>query len=58
MRRLLLPILLLGAAPAFGQIESHTVTISATRSMVLEPDQIVLELTVSSNPSARLPVSS
>ncbi len=54
MRRLLLPILLLGAAPAFGQIESHTVTISATRSMVLEPDQIVLELTVSSNPSATL----
>jgi hypothetical protein len=54
MRRLLLGILLLGAAPAFGQIESHTVTISATRSLVLQPDQIVLQLTVSSNPSATL----
>jgi hypothetical protein len=54
MRRLLLPILLLGAAPAFAQIESHTVTISATRSIVLEPDQIVLQLTVGSNPSATL----
>jgi uncharacterized protein YggE len=53
MRRLLLTILLL-AAPAFGQIESHTVTISATRSVVIEPDQIVLQLTVSSNPSATL----
>jgi hypothetical protein len=54
MRRLLLPILLLLAAPAFGQIESHTVTISATRSMVLQPDQILLVLSVSSNPSATL----
>jgi uncharacterized protein YggE len=54
MRRLLLAILLLGAAPAFGQIESHTVTISATRSMVLQPDQILLVLSVSSNPSATL----
>jgi uncharacterized protein YggE len=54
MRRLLLAILLLRAAPAFGQIESHTVTISATRSVVIEPDQIVLQLTVSSNPSATL----
>jgi len=54
MRRLLLAILLLRAAPAFGQIESHTVTISATRSLVLQPDQIVLQLTVSSNPSATL----
>jgi hypothetical protein len=54
MRRLLLGIPLLLAAPAFGQIESHTVTISATRSLVLQPDQIVLQLTVSSNPSATL----
>src|ERR1700689_193821 len=53
-RRLVLAILLLGAAPAFGQIESHTVTISAARSLVFEPDQIVLQLSVSSNPSATL----
>jgi uncharacterized protein YggE len=53
-RRLVLAILLLGAAPAFGQIESHTVTISAARSLVFEPDQIVLQLSVRSNPSATL----
>ena len=41
--------MLLGAAPAFGQIESNTLTISATRSWFSQPDEIALELSVSSN---------
>jgi hypothetical protein len=54
MRKLSLPILLLAAAPAFGQLDSHTLTISATRSIVPQPDQVIVGLTVSSSPTATL----
>jgi hypothetical protein len=43
-----LPLLLLAAAPLFAQLESHTLTISATRSINLQPDQVVFDLLVSS----------
>jgi hypothetical protein len=43
-----LPLFLLAAAPLFAQLESHTLTISATRSINLQPDQVVFDLLVSS----------
>jgi hypothetical protein len=43
-----LPIVLLAAAPLFAQLESHTLTISATRTINLQPDQVVFGLSVSS----------
>ncbi len=49
-----LPLLLLAAAPLFAQLESHTLTISATRSINLQPDQVVFGLTVSSAATASL----
>ena len=49
-----LPLLLLAAAPLFAQLESHTLSISAYRSINLQPDQVVLGLTVSSAATASL----
>ena len=46
MRRLLL--LLLAAVPVFAQLPSNTVSVTATRSMILQPDQVLFTLTVSS----------
>ena len=43
-----LSLLLLAAAPLFAQLESHTLAISATRSINLQPDQAVFDLLVSS----------
>jgi len=37
--KLFLASLLLAAMPAFAQLESHTLTISATRQIDLQPDQ-------------------
>jgi hypothetical protein len=51
MWKLSLPFLLLMAAPAFGQ---HTLTISATRSSILQPDQVLFSLSVSSSAAATL----
>jgi uncharacterized protein YggE len=47
-------LLLLAAAPLFAQLESHTLAISATRSIYPQPDQVVFGLTVSSSASASL----
>ncbi len=49
MWKLPLSILLLGMSPIFGQLESHTLAISATRSINLQPDQVVFGLAVSSS---------
>src|SRR5581483_1600437 len=46
MRRLLL--LLLAAVPVFAQLPSNTVSVTASRSMILQPDQVLFTLTVSS----------
>jgi uncharacterized protein YggE len=54
MKKLSFSILLLAAAPVFGQLESHTVAISATRQISLQPDQVVLSLSVTSSPTANL----
>jgi hypothetical protein len=54
MWRLLLSVSLLASAPLFAQLESHTLTISATRSIVLQPDQIVIGLSVSSTETTSL----
>ena len=43
-----LSILLLMAAPVFAQLDPHTITIAATRSINLQPDQVVFALSVSS----------
>src|ERR1700730_9813383 len=40
--------LLLVAAPLFAQIESHTLAISATRSITPQPDQVLFGLSISS----------
>src|ERR1700691_5414366 len=48
MRKTCLLLLLFGVVPAFGQLESNTVTISATRSISLQPDQVVYSLSVNS----------
>jgi uncharacterized protein YggE len=54
MWRLSLSVLLLASAPLFAQLESHTLTTSATRSIVLQPDQIVFGLSVSSTDTTSL----
>jgi hypothetical protein len=51
MWKLSLPILLLIAAPVFGQ---HTLTISATRTINLQPDQVLYSLSVSSSAATTL----
>ena len=51
MWRLSLPFLLLVAVPVFGQ---HTLTIAATRSVNLQPDQVLYSLSVSSGAAATL----
>lgn len=53
MRKLSLAILLV-AAPVFGQLPSYTVTISSTRQVVLQPDQVLFGLSVSSGPGTNL----
>ncbi len=45
---------LLAIVPAFGQIGSNTLTISATRSTYLQPDQVVFSLSVTSPVSTSL----
>jgi uncharacterized protein YggE len=47
-------ISLLAIAPAFGQLESNTVTVSAARSTYLQPDQVVFGLSVTSPVSTNL----
>jgi hypothetical protein len=54
MPKLSLSILWLAAVPVFGQLESHTVTISATQSINLQPDQVVFGITVNSGATASL----
>jgi hypothetical protein len=53
MRKLSLSVLLL-VSPVFGQLVPHTLTILATRTYNLQPDQIVFGLSVSSNANATL----
>lgn len=43
-----LPLLLLAVLPMFGQLPSNTLTITATRSITVQPDQVSFELTVNS----------
>lgn len=52
MRRVILALLV--ATPVFAQLPSNTVSITATRSFVLQPDQVQFTLTVSSAPSTTL----
>jgi hypothetical protein len=49
-----LAILSLAAAPVFGQVVSPTLTITATRSVLLQPDDVAFSLTVSSSATASL----
>lgn len=49
MRKALIVALVFAAVPAFAQLESHTLTITATRQITLEPDQVVLSLTVNAS---------
>lgn len=54
MWKLLLFLLWLAAAPAFGQVASSTLTISATRTINLKPDEATIGLWVSSSYSTGL----
>jgi hypothetical protein len=54
MRRILPPIVFLAAASLFAQLPSNTVTISANRTLNVQPDQAVLGLTVTSGETATL----
>lgn len=54
MRKLPPAILLLSAIPVFAQLPSQTVTIIATRSIAVAPDQALLSLTVTSRPETNL----
>jgi spore germination protein YaaH len=49
-----LPLLFLIAAPVFGQLTPHTLTITATRSTYLQPDTVVFGLSVSAGPTTTL----
>ncbi len=46
MRKVLFVALVFAVIPAFAQVESHTLTITATRQITLAPDQVTLSLTV------------
>jgi uncharacterized protein YggE len=54
MWKLSLPLLLLAAPPVFAQLENHTLTMTATRSTNLQPDQVVFGLSVASGAAATL----
>jgi hypothetical protein len=54
MRKLSLSILFLVAAPVFGQLDPHTITISASRSTYLQPDDAVFNLSVSAGAATSL----
>ena len=54
MRNRSLSILLFAVLPVFGQLPSHTVAVQATRSVNLQPDQVVFGVSVSSNASTNL----
>ena len=54
MGKIWLFILLFGVVPVFGQLEPNTVTIAATRSISLQPDQVVYSLSVNSALNATL----
>lgn len=49
-----LSILLFAVVPVFGQFPSHTVTVQATRSLPLQPDQVVFGVSVSSSTGTNL----
>lgn len=49
-----LPLLLLAVAPVFAQLPNNTLTITATRSIAIQPDQLVFGLTVSSGTGTSL----
>lgn len=54
MLRLSQFLLLVAAAPVFGQIPSNNVTITATRTLTLQPDQVLLSLAVTAPPTVGL----
>ena len=54
MRKLLPAVLCIATLPLFGQFPSNTVTISAARTVSVQPDQAVLSLTVTSSPGTNL----
>jgi uncharacterized protein YggE len=54
MRKLTLLTLLLAAVPVFGQLENHTLSISASRSSYLQPDQVLFGLAVTSGATTSL----
>jgi hypothetical protein len=47
-------LILLAAAPVFAQLDSHTLAISATRSITPQPDQVVFGLSVNAAASTTL----
>jgi uncharacterized protein YggE len=49
-----LALLLIAAAPVFAQLDSHTLAISATRSITPQPDQVVFGLSVNAAASTTL----
>jgi len=51
VRKALFVALVFAAIPAFAQLESHTLTVTATRQITLQPDQVVLSLTVNASPT-------
>jgi uncharacterized protein YggE len=54
MWKLSLSILLLAVTPVFGQLESHTLTIAATRSINVQADQVVFGLSVNAAATTNL----
>ena len=54
MRNRSLSILLFAVLPVFGQLPSHTLTVQATRSVNLQPDQVVFGVSVSSSAGTNL----
>ncbi len=49
-----LPLQFLVAAPVFGQLAPHTITISATHSTYLQPDNVIFGLSVTASPTTTL----
>ncbi len=54
MTRRICPLLLFLAPLAFGQLESNTVTVTATQNLSVQPDQVVFSVSVTSGISTSL----
>jgi uncharacterized protein YggE len=54
LRRISAPLFLITASFAFGQLDSNSVTVTASRTTTLQPDQALFAVTITTDPAASL----